>query len=386
MEGLDADNETENFQTVNETLNNILTASRMNCFLRCQRQHFWQCEVGLVKVKVGVALRFGSAWARATEYRWHGKTYDEALAYGIPEGVDLDEYDCAKLAALLAAYYDYYGPREQAAKMHPEVQFDYDLGIGGFTLQGKLDALGTLKKGGTAIVEGKTTGESLHPKSTYWLRLAFNVQLCQYVLAARREGWSIDKVFYDVVRKPSIKPKMVPDLDENKLKIILDKDGNRVFNESGKHKGQPRQSASEEKGYVLKEHLETPDEYCDRLYNDALKRPDFYFARKEVSIVADTLKAFERQRLVIAKQIMFLRSLERSYEAVNWMEHRDPEAWPRNVSKDTCNYCQFKDFCIQNIPINLNHPPEGFEIRPFNPELQYETSESTDLADTTEQN
>jgi hypothetical protein len=367
---------------MNTKLNNVLTASRMNCFLRCQRQHFWQCEIGLIKEQVSFALKFGSAWARGMEARWHGNEFDEALALAIPADVDLDEYECAKVSALLAAYYDHYGPREQAGKMHPEQEFSFELGIGEFTVAGKLDAIGQMKNRQTAIIEGKTTGESIDAESAYWLRLLFNIQLCQYVIAARLSDWEIDKVFYDVTRKPSIKPKWVADLDENQKKIVVDADGTRIFNEKGKAKGEPRQSGDKERGWAVKEHLETPDEFCDRLYKDALARPVFYFARMEVAIVDTTLIAFEKQRAIIAKQILFLRQQENDGRGVSDKDQaggsRDMECWPRNVSKDTCNYCSYKKFCLQNIPIDLEQLPEGFSIKPFNPELDHEDTSETD--------
>lgn len=341
-----------------ELVNNVLTASRMNTLMKCPRQHYWNNEIGLRKLIVGIALRIGSAWARGMEARWHGLDYDAALAAAIPEGVDLNEYDIATIAALLAAYYEHYRTHEDVATLHPEVQFRRDLGLG-FTTEGKLDGLGVMQDGRQCIIESKTTKDSLLPTSDYWLRLAFNIQLYQYTVESRHIGWDVTVIFYDVTRKPSIRPKYVNNLDKDKLKIVLNAQGNRVKLKNGKWK----QSASKEAVETLKNHIETPDEWCDRLYFDCLERPEFYFARREVPVIDQQLEAFEYQRLALAKSIVAMRE--------NMAELEQPEdAWPRNVSEHTCNFCQFKSFCLANISVNPAQPPEGYEVQPFNPELE----------------
>lgn len=349
----------------------------MNCLLKCQRQHFWKYEIGLRRDSTGVALRFGSAWARGMEARWNGLDYDAALAIAVPEGVDLDAYACATVSALLAGYYDYYGPRETVGHLNPEVQFRADfrgeIGLQHFSLEGKMDGLGALKDGRLVLLEAKTTSDSVAPDSDYWMRLRFNMQVLNYIVEARRLGWDVEEVYYDVTRKTAIKPKMLDDLDENQLKIVVDSDGNRVL----KKDGSPRLTGDTKAGYVVKQHLETPDEYCDRLYKDTQTRSDFYFCRKSVPVIDGELADFENQRIVLARMINFFRNAE--FTATD-KETRRSEVWPRNVSKDTCNFCEYKDFCLQNLSVNINQPPAGFSVQPFNPELQELLYDDTETA------
>lgn len=344
-------------------MNNIITASRLNSLISCPRKHFWSYEIGLrKKEKPSLALRFGTAWAKAMDARWSGATYDEALAIAIPEGIDLDAYACATIAGLLAGYYDYYGKREKAGKIHPEVQFDSEIEGTDFRSQGKMDGLGSLKDGRSVLVEAKTTGSPIDPGSDYWLRLRFNIQVLHYVSEARKLGWELAEAFYDVTRKPQIEPKQVCDLDKDGLKIVLDKNGRRVFGKNDK----PRQSGDEEQGWTVKTHIETPDEFGDRLWKDIGERPEFYFKRHEIPIIDQEVEDFERQRFEMVNMITHFRSQE-------WgklTKGRDPQAWPRNVSVDTCNWCDYKNFCLQNISVDLNRPPQGFSIQPFNQELE----------------
>jgi len=318
-------------------MNNIITASRQNSLLHCARAHFWAYEIGLQKETTSIALHFGSAWHRAMEYRWLGKSYDDALAYAIPEGIELDQMTCSTIAALLAGYYDHYGTRERVGKLNPEEEFEHPIEGTNFTARGKIDGLGTLKRGGSVIVESKTTGDSITPDSDYWLRLRFNIQLYQYYDAALNKGWDIREVIYDVTRKPSIRPKAI---GKKELK-----------------------------------HKETPDEFCDRLYQDTLVRPEFYFCRKEVPILESDFQQFKNQRVALCRMIEDFRAHE---NCEPYLGQRDQEAWPRNVSTNTCNFCAYKSFCLQNIQPDLDHLPEGFSIGKFNPELSYDTTPETE--------
>jgi hypothetical protein len=293
------------------------------------------------------------------EARWKGAEYDAALDAALGDQEELDEYSASTVSGLLIGYYRYYGERETVGKLMPEEQFDYQLARSRtFRVSGKLDGLGSLTDGRSVIVEGKTTGDSIAPDSEYWQRLRFNPQLLQYVLAARQHGWNISEVIYDVTRKPSIQPKQVYDTDESGCKIVIDKDDHRVF----KKDGSPRETGDTEKGWTVKSHIESPDEFADRLIADIASRPEFYFARREAPILEDDLREFESQRLMLARMILHCRHEETTLS-------KPESAWPRQVSDQTCSFCAFKSFCLQNISIDPQSLPEGFSIQ-FNPELE----------------
>ncbi len=364
--------------------------------MNCPRSHFWCYEVGLTKEDSAHALRFGSAWHRAMEARWNGWTYEEALAIAIPEGIDLDAFSCATLAGLLAGYYDYYGPRENVGKSEPEQQFDFSIDGTHFTMQGKIDNIGLMENGTHALIESKTTSDQLTPDSNYWLRLAFNLQVFQYFDAGGKLGYDISVVYYDVCRKPSIRPlKSVNELDEQGRKIVVDKDGKRMFKKKwvevaivgkGKKKKSkmnemevddeesPIQSANTAKGWTIKQAPETPDQFSERLWRDTVARPSFYFCRREIPILEDELRQFYKQRLSLVKLIQHYRSQETT--DIN-LGVRDPEAWPRHVSTNTCDFCRYKSFCLSNLTIDIDNPPFGFAVKPFNPELEAVSPDAT---------
>ena len=348
-------------------MNNTITASRMNTLLMCHRKHYWQCEVGLRSDDISLALRFGSAWARAMEAYWRGKIYDDALNYALPQDVQLDKYEFAKVAALLGGYYSIYGPSKKYGKLYPERQFGPTDIADGFNAQGKLDGIGVNVKNQSIIIEAKTTSDSIEADSQYWVRLVFNMQLYQYYIAALEAGWNVVKVIYDVTKKPSIRPKEVADLDENGLKIVVDAKGERVY---GKDKTKPRQMGDDSLGYVVKKHVETPDEYFERLCADVEERPEFYFKRKEVPIFESDVEKFCNQRLAIIGLIKSMRQNESLFK-------NPAEAWPRNVGHNTCMGCEYKSFCLSNFDASIDNLPKGFSIKPLNQELVKVTEEET---------
>jgi hypothetical protein len=345
----------------------LLTASRSAKFLSCPRAHFWSYERRLRREDSGPALRFGSAWHRAMEARWKGHAAEDCLSLALPEGVDLDAIQAETLASLLLVYFRIYGAQDELiAQAFPEVEFKQDLKASrSFYSAGKIDGLVKLSDGRFAIIEHKTTSDDVSEGSDYWTRLRFNPQLLQYVGSARQLGWPVETAIYDVTRKPMIQPRQIPLLDEQGCKIVNDAAGNRVY----KKDGSPRESADTANGYVLQTRIETPEEFGQRLFADANERPGFYFARREVPILDQDLDEFAAQRITTSRMILGCRAEERRLQ-------RQEQAWPRNVGQ-ACGYCEYAQFCLQNITPDLNQPPAGFRVGEQNPELTNADSSRT---------
>ena len=123
-------------------------------------------------------------------------------------------------------------------------------------------------------------------------------------------------------------------------------------------------------GYVVKKHVETPDEYFERLCADVEERPEFYFKRKEVPIFESDIKKFRNQRLAIIGLIKSMRQNESLFE-------NPAEAWPRNVGHNTCMGCEYKSFCLSNFDASIDNLPKGFSIKPLNQELVEVAEEET---------
>lgn len=329
----------------------LLTASRMTCLQSCPRKHFWRYETGLKTIKDSDALRFGSAWHTAMEARATGADCEGCLIAAIGDRSELDEIQIATLSGMLAAYWTVY-QEDDHWDLTAEIEFQYALrrGRGAMRAAGVID--GIIQGPATMMLERKTTAYPIDPGADYWLQLRGNKQVLQYLSAAFHLGWNPEKVFYDVVHKPTIRPhRSKPVLDEDGLKIVLNEDCERIFNKDGS----PKQSADKAKGQFIQTAPETPEQYGDRVCKDATENPSVYFARKEIPILINELEAFTLERSQLAAEIQW---------------RRRTASWPRSMSTMNCRICEFSTFCLQDAQVDIANPPAGFVIGPKHAELK----------------
>lgn len=335
----------------------LLTASRIATYLACQRRHYYRYEIGLTDENPSDALRFGTAWHKAMELRATGMSYDDTMEAIAP---DLNGLPFVQLAAMLAGYWREY--ENDYTVLLNEEEFTHSIeGIRAFRAAGKLDKIVELPNGRHALMEHKTTAQSIAPDSDYWLQMRNSVQNYQYAGAAIRAGWQLSSIIYDVVRKPTINPReSVPVLDEEGRRVIVDANGDRLL----KANGEPYATMPKSGGTALTQ-AETLEDYAQRLVQDTMDRPEFYYARREVPILIDDVLAFEQQRQEAAKEILYKRQRARKFP-----ERPGEFAWLKNVSQMNCQSCQFSGICLNNISVDPENPPAGFVVGERHPELE----------------
>jgi hypothetical protein len=336
----------------------------MACARTCLRQHYYRYELGVRSKRDATALRIGSAVHLGLELRSRGVPASDAILEVVrsydtcPPWCEQHDWEVERetVANLLAGYFWRYqaDPLEYA-----EVEKAWSMRLVNprtgrasrtYELAGKRDGLVRQPDGRLFVLERKTTGDDIGPDSDYWLRLRCDPQISLYILSARHDGHDVSGVIYDVVRKPSIRPRQIPLLDEDGLKVVIhDETGERVLNANGK----PRQSSG--LGMTLSTRTETAEEYGARLLADIEERPDFYFQRREVPRLEDDLDEF---RLECWQQAKLLTDCRR------WGR------WFRNVGRNTCSFCEYSRLCLQSITVNPEAPPDGFEfVDNVHPEL-----------------
>lgn len=322
-----------------------ITTSELSTYAACARRWYLKYELRLSPSTKSEALRFGSCWHLAMEHRWNGATYEDALTAALTaSGDDVDALMASQIAGMLAGYYERYGENDDTVlKLYAEVPFRYPLrGSKTFDVAGKIDGLGITHGGEYVLVEHKSSGEDIAPDSDYWMRLRHNAQLFQYVCAARKHGWNITRIIYDVSRKPLIKPYAdKPTLDADGLKVVMC-DGVRVM----KADGTPKQTATKDGEFVVSAP-ETMDEYAERIAADAKARPEWYFARREVPILEHEVAEFETQRLAVTKIILMQRALSRKCA-------KPEHAYPRNVGGMACKFCDMRNLCLGGYTLDEN--------------------------------
>jgi hypothetical protein len=336
-----------------------ITNSRANTFKTCARRHLFAYELGLRKEHEGMTLRFGSAVHIGLDIHKKGGTVEDAIRQAV-EAYDANHPDYGdgwlvereQIARLLSGYFWRWSvmPLEIVAS---ELTFELPLvnpetgkPSRTFMVAGKIDAIVRLEDGRLAVMEHKTTGDDLDPTSDYWKRLRVDSQISIYWQAAKDAGHDIETVLYDVIRKPTIKPKKVP---AGKLKAAM-KDPKSVTPDEAfgtlaeiwlrnTYYGEPcewRDDLADE----------TPAMYGARLTADIAARPDYYYARQEIPRLAADLEDGRWDCWQTAKMIRDCQLNNR---------------WPRNTS--ACigfGRCPYFDLCTNGFDPSLGVVPDGF--------------------------
>lgn len=154
--------------------------SQIKQFKTCRQSYFFKYIEGLEPVEKAEPLQIGSNY--------------HALIERLYEVGDLDiEEDYSKERAMAIAYGKYIYPKVKVAKT--EEWFEYPLNDSD-SLIGRVD--GIAEDG--MLVEHKTTGSEINPQYEY--NLMWDEQILAYMLA-----YGVNKMYYTVVRKPTIRQK-----------------------------------------------------------------------------------------------------------------------------------------------------------------------------------
>lgn len=266
-----------------------LTNSMRNKFASCHRA-FKFCYEDLKRpIKTSDALNFGTAMHQLLECYWLNAEAE------FPH-VD-DEYTAMTLKALFEGYRNRWEEYDRntyeticterafkAPLMNPETG-----GISKtFHLAGKIDALAKEKATGkVVIVEHKTTSQDIGPGSDYWRKLPIDGQVSGYYCGAEAIDYPASKCLYDVIRKPTIKPYKATPEDKRK------------YNKDG--------SLSK----ACREFDETADEWYERLSADIASRPDYYYARIEISRSDNDLLEYLFDMWAVSREIADAQRMNR---------------------------------------------------------------------------
>lgn len=334
----------------------LLTTSSITKAKFCLRAYYYSHELKLRATSESLALTWGSGLHDGLKAWRTERTMDAALLAILPACNGMDPYEAVKLQATMAAYCRHYDG-DDTVFTHVEQQFDLPLtnpetnGVSRtYRKAGKIDAIDDRPR----VWESKSTKESVKPDSEYWMRLRLDPQITYYTQACRDMGIDITGIVYDVVRKPQQRVSQVATLDSAGMKIVIDANGDRVFNKDGK----PRQSPDANQGYTVVGRDETPDEYGERIYADMVAEPESYFGRREVARCDDELAESEAETWGMSQLLLHCKRTG---------------CWSRNPSRFTCTWCEFNSLCYQGAKVDPDTVPTGF-VRLSNPNPELEES------------
>ena len=303
----------------------FLTHSRMASFRACARRHYLRYELGLSPVEKPSYMNVGTAFHSAVD----AKEKDIDLELG-----EMNSYDAALAAAMFTVHEEYHPPLNIIAS---ELQFELPLihlrtkrHSRVWKWAGVIDGIAWLNDGRMALIERKTTSRDITPGGDYWTTVMRDQQISQYMEAARKLGWPLTTVIYDVVRRPLHRPRFATPAEKRKYK----KDGTLYANQ--------------------RETDETPEEYASRIADLMRTDPEKHFQRIEIPRLQKELDASAEDQWMVQRQI---RHAQRNNE------------WPRNPSSCLIPFrCQFLDICDHTDLDTFT--PEGFKrLENLHPEL-----------------
>ena len=177
------------------------------------------------------------------------------------------------------------------------------------------------------IIEHKTTSESLDADGQFWRRTIHDTQISHYLLSEWMEGRS-DGVLYDVIRKPTIRPKVVPATQKDSEAGTKDE-----ILTNGTYYGFP--VTDNDIASVTFGAPETPFLYFARVAHVVMSDPDKYFARRIITRSNSQLVEHAQPLVSVTKDIDIAYKEKRHYKnrASCFMYHR---------------VCPFYDLCGGN--------------------------------------
>lgn len=313
-----------------------LTNSMMSTAKTCLKKYWYYYVQGIQIIREADPLWIGRLVHQAIEMQ--GVPAKPLYPKWCQTTDDIYHWDCRyELAAAVATdYLDYY-QEDDLLYISKEEEFEVPLvnpatnrPSRNWLAGGRVDALVRLEDGRLALKEIKTTSYDISPDSDYWRFLGMDQQISHYLLHTKAET-----VIYDVIQKPGIRPKLIPELDENGLKISVDEHGNRRY----KKNGEPYQSGS------LKKRKETPEEYGQRC-RECMSAESYI--RKEIPRLENDLKEYQHELWAQAKL------LTECYRHGYWFKNT-------NSCNSMHRTCEFLDLCFygwqEGDPL-----PVGFEF------------------------
>lgn len=327
----------------------LLTHSSTQTHKACNRRYYLAYILGLRPAHNSDALRLGGAFHIGLEELKanNGPEEAETVIRDLYAGADCPpwlepiefETELETAVAMVRGYHARYHADPICTYVAVEQSFSLPIlnpetgyPTPNFSNAGKIDGIVRLPDGRLAVAEHKTTSDDITPGSSYWQRLLLDAQISRYFLAARDLGFDVETVVYDVVRKPSIRPKAVTKADR------------AWATSNANYHGLPLTSECPER--------ETPKMYGARLAADMAERPEFYFARNEIPRLESDLVEFQRETWITQQQIRDSELKQRHWGA---------SAWPRNTSSCTSPYpCPYLAICRGMTGDPTDSIPEGY--------------------------
>ena len=145
------------------------------------------------------------------------------------------------------------------------------------SLAGKLDKVA--RQDGVVFFDHKTTSDNIEdPNSNYWRQLAVDSQPKMYELLLGQNGVLVDRVVWDVAKKPRLSPRRISVADCKALVATCNWYGSDV--------------SADSVTWAMETQRENPELFEARLFFEIKTHPEKYFARRSVERITSELIQF----------------------------------------------------------------------------------------------
>ena len=172
-----------------------------------------------------------------------------------------------------------------------------------FVLSGKLDKV-VREDDKVVLYDHKTTSSKIGADSDYWRVLQIEGQPKQYEILLRANGIEVDRIVWDVVRKPQIRPKRIAQA------------ARRSILETGKYYDSPVKQLTLDSLSMpqLEMDTENDDMFEARVYDTVYRDPTEYFARRSVPTLKDDLYTHNQNMWDLSANIVSARKRYESHK------------------------------------------------------------------------
>jgi len=163
---------------------------------------------------------------------------------------------------------------------------------------GKIDKLA--KDNGMVLYDHKTTSMEIEDaNSPYWRQLVVESQASHYELLLIMNGIRLDRIVWDVVRKPGIKPKKLAAADRKAVTSLGMYCGYKV--------------SPETQTEMITEERENEELYMLRVARECIDEPGRYFARRSVPRTREELHEYAVELWEIGQEMLGTRNTGRHF-------------------------------------------------------------------------
>lgn len=168
-----------------------------------------------------------------------------------------------------------------------------------YRLAGKIDKL-VADDNAVVLYDHKTTSQDIsNPDSPYWRQLIVEGQPLHYELLLLANAVRLDRVVWDVIRKPGIRPKKLAKADRAAVVSL------------GTYTGLPVSQATRD--YLVNIEVENAELYAMRVGYECISDPDRYFQRRSVPHLQEELIEYAEELWDLGQEVRLCRNTGRNY-------------------------------------------------------------------------